>query len=356
MRDRGLVIAALAVIAVIIVGEVYVYAYDRDGMYDVDTTVDGTELAIAVSSGGSDEYDILVADNGGFAPADRCIVYYDESYADRLDDAWHATGGRDLDQEYYVSQLLLQLENRGVGAEVVDAAELGRSMADWISDGDCGQALIVVSGALPDRIYTGGEGDPVLEWLDMGGRLYWAGNLLGAYVSHEDGVTEAEDGYQTLLLGAECQDASASTGHDIIDNGLRDALSLAGSDLSYGVDASMLDDVLTMGYTDGTRSSVAFVKHGDGMVCVVSGIYSNEQRSDLAQAVASGLTYCSEVSWIHHGSVTRGGETVTTDMPGSGYVAVYACLGGYFTVYGERHDYLDNQRLRSHFLSEGYIS
>ena len=338
MRDRLTILMAVAAVAIILFGEAYIYSFDRASTYDIysERTPDGLEVSI--SSDISNEYDIIVLDNGGFPPASEYIIYYDAGYGESLEDAWHATGGRELDQEFYVSQLELQLRNMGIETVVMDASELGQSMQGWIDGDDCDQAVIVVSGALPDTVYTGSAGDRILQWLDSGGRLYWAGNLLGAYVSSEGSVTEVGSDYQMLFFGTHCLNESALSGNNIVNEEILDALSLSGNDLTFGVDSTDLPESLSVGYTDGRYSSMTLVRHGDGILCILGGVYSNDQRSDLVKAVASGISYCSKVLDIAHGSVTRGTEHVTLESSSEGFVSVFAYLGGYFPVYGERMD------------------
>lgn len=341
MRDRKLLIATVLVIAVIMVGEVYVYTFDRDETYSFSSeSLDGG-YEITVHSGISSEYRALVLGNGGFEPASEYVVYYDERYGEALDDAWHATGGRELSQSYYVDQLILELDNMGVDARTVDAEGLGDLMGDATEGAACNQAVIVVSGALPDTVYTGQDSDPVLRWLSLGGRLYWAGNLLGAYYSVPGGVIEVAEDYQTMFLGTQCLNTGdVEKGYEEVDNGFLDALSLAGNGILYGADPSLLENSLAAGYTDGTYASVVLTPHGEGMVCILGGTYSDDQRSDLVQVLASGLCHESRMLFYEQGSVTRNTVTLSTGELGyDGDVCVYAYLGGYYPVFGGRDDY-----------------
>lgn len=130
MRDRKLLAVTAIVVAIILIGEVYVYTFDRDSAYGIEYSAEDTGIDIAITSEVSNIYDVLVIDNGDFAPSERCLIYFDSDYGEKLDDTWHATGGRDLDQEFYVSQLKLQLENRGVDAEIIDAEGFREAVLD----------------------------------------------------------------------------------------------------------------------------------------------------------------------------------------------------------------------------------
>lgn len=336
MEDRRLVVAAIVVMALIVLGEVYVYGIDQDGTYDVRASMEDGAVSIDITSGISNVYDAIVIDNGSREPISECWIYYDASYGEKLDGTWHATGGRVLDQQYYVSQLILQLANRGVTAGIADASELEEIMG---SDDPASTAVIAVSGALPDTVYTGDASDPVFKWLDGGGRLYWAGNVLGGYSSSADGtVKEVPAGGQTLFFGSECVNLDDTYGMDVVDNGLGDMLCINGNSTRYGLDPAAIEGSLPLGFTDGKHSSICIAPYGNGMICVFGGILSNEQRSDVAQMVASGLA-CESIVLVHEeGTVTRTTVSLSEKVDTDGRVSVFVSLGGYYPVHAERID------------------
>ncbi len=337
MKDRKLVLTAAIVVAIILAGEAYVCLNDWDGMYGVGFSEDGDSVSVSIKSGGSKVYDIVAIGNGSFSPASEVILYYDPGQGEMLDETWHATGGKDLDQEYYISQLAVQLKIRGVDARIVDATGLKEMMETALSGEGCDQAVFMASGALPDTVYSGDPSDTVVRWLSEGGRLYWAGNILGAYISSSDGtVRQAGDGYRGLFFAEGIQNTNETYGLTPVDgNPWREALCLAGNGTAYGLDASKLEGALSAGYTDGTYSSVCLVGYGKGMVCVFGGVLSNDQRSDVAQVIASGLSNGSTLLSHIEGTATRTTVVETVDSKGTGgNISVYAYIGGYFTVRG----------------------
>ncbi len=337
MRDRKLILTAVVVVAVILAGEAYVCLNDWDGMYGTGFSIDGDSISVSIRSGGSKVYDIVAIDNGSFSPASEIVLYYDPDQGEMLDDTWHATGGKDLDQDYYISQLEVQLGIRGVDARVVNASELRDIMESALSQGRCDQAVFMASGAIPDTVYSGDASDTIIRWLSEGGRLYWAGNILGAYISSSDGtVRQADPGYRDLFFAEGVQNTEETYGLTPVDGDpWREALCLAGDGTAYGLDASKLEGALSAGYTDGTYSSVCMVGYGKGMVCVFGGELSNDQRSDVAQVVASGLSCGSALISHIEGTATRTTVSETVDLSATeGNVTVYAYIGGYFTVRG----------------------
>ncbi len=332
-RDYGLIILAVAVCAVVLVGEFATYG----NIYRYDSSADASGN-FSVYDSGSHCYTAVLSDNGSFQAPTRFYVYYDEGYGSVVHDAKVEVGAKALDQKYYLSQLVNNLKYYSVtDVTYVNAAELASKM----SEPAVGVGLIAISGALPETVYDGTAGS-VLTWISAGGSLYWAGEAIGKYVGKADGtVSEAPAGYEALFLDTatlnpETGDTRALA--DITGNSYCRDLSLKNNDVRYAVNiASAGVDSLAVGYEkDGCASSV-LVKNGTGMVCVMGGNYSNNQRMDLANIIASGICYCSSELDCKTGNIARGTVNGTFDaMPAAGHHAsVFLYLGGDFSVYGK---------------------
>ena len=339
-----LTVIFVAIVATVLIGEAYVYTIN-DGRYSSDVNVNATKdgIVYSVSSKGSDIYSVLVLDNGAFERTETFYIFYDESYGSRLEKVQVPVGAKELTQWYYISQLVLTLNNRGVNnIEILNAADLAAAMASDLAPGGKATAkgLIVLSGALPDTIYRGYASDTVFNWIAAGGSLYWAGNLLGAYYSTPDGGTvPVTEDYQLNFFGrSDClnKEESGPVLDDITTNDLGRSLSMMNNRTRYGVDLSV-GGGLAIGYTDGIYGSAVMVRSGAGMICVLAGDLSNEQRHDLAQIVASGISPDSKNAGYAEGVIKRGTVTGTVDVAfvaGNNYT-VYIYCGGYFTVYGK---------------------
>jgi hypothetical protein len=259
-------------------------------------------------------------------------------------------GARELTQEYHISQLIKMLENRGVTCvETLNAEDLKEAMDNDVAENECNvRGLIVLSGALPDTVYEGNATDAIFEWISAGGSLYWAGNLLGAYYATADGnvhqVSEAFD-YEEAFFGVTgCLNKGDENPElqDLMANDYRFSLSLMNNRIKYGLNGTLFaaGHALAVGYTDGTFASALLVGSGNGMICVIAGDYSSNQRHDLAQIVASGICNVSESVGNVSGEIKRGTVNGTTDVNnGEGFDAgtnysAYVYYGGYFTVYG----------------------
>ena len=343
-RDRCLVVLAVAVIAIVLIGEIA--AYGNIYSYESDVSDDGS---YRVGTSGAHVYDVISSDNGQYRSVEKLLVYWDAKYGGVSHDVTVEVGARALDENYYISQLTNNLEYLGFrSVEKVDAASLKASLA-----GDpAGIGLVVLHGALPDTVYTGSPGDAIFSWISSGGTLYWAGEALGKYIGRADGtVDRAPSGYQTLFLGSEClvdMDVSPvpadnrNVGRvydEISSNGYSDALCLKNNNVLYGVDSTLLDSgrkCLAIGYTDGKASSTALVSDGSGCVCVMGGLFSNYQRMDLATVIAAGIGPDSVLTEAVHGTVSHGAAEGKVSV-GSGNVSVFVYLGGDFSVYGRTY-------------------
>mgnify|MGYP006916081431 CR=1 FL=1 len=339
--DRGLIVLAVAVIALVLVGEVA--AYGNLYGYDSEVSEDGS---FRVHSSGSNVYDIVSSDNGSFQSVRKLIVYSDDSYGGVVHGVTVEVGARALDEEYYLSQLSNNLEYLGFSdIATANAASLKDALA---RGAPAGTGIVVVHGALPDTVYSGSPGDAILSWISAGGTLYWAGEALGKYIGHADGtVSLAPEGYQSLFLGSECildleisdvpgDNRNVGRAYSRADSGgYSEALHMKNNNVLYGVDPSLLDgrEALCTGYCQDGHYSVSLVSLGSGCVCVMGGTFSNYQRMDLANVIAAGIGPASTLAGVAHGTVSHG--TAEGSVPvGGGNSSMFVLLGGDFSVYG----------------------
>ncbi|HJH57952.1 MAG TPA: hypothetical protein IAC83_07820 [Euryarchaeota archaeon] len=338
--DKPVIAIAAILIAVILIGEVVVYSSDYTD-YSADATLDGGDLSYEVSADGSKTYSVIVNDNGTYGGIDRLYLYYDESYATNYEDVDVSIGAQALDQEYYLKQVVNLLEPRNFKEIVyLDAKQLEEKLSEDVSSGTSGDAgLLVISGALPDTVYTGNSDDSIFEWMSSGGSLYWLGNLIGSCYATTDGLVDV-DGYQELFFGTQCLNTEGTDAaySDIVDNGYRQALSLQSNSVKYAVNPDLLPEDrarLSIGFTEGGYSSITFVQYGEGMVCIIGGDYSNYQRNDVVQIIASGLGPQSKIVAVESGTVTNGTVSGTIENVSGENLSAFIYLGGYYPVYSK---------------------
>ena len=217
--DLCLAVIAIAIIAVLVAGEIVVYTSDYTD-YSASASIDGDLVSYEISATGSKEYSVVVSDNGSHRQTERLYIYQDDSYKTDYSDVLVAVGARELDQAYYIEQLGPTLRYRGIhDIEILDADALRERL---ISDAESGQSstagLVMLSGAFPSTVYTGSADDPVMKWISSGGSLFWIGNLIGACYATHDALVPVE-GYQEHGVrdrGGLLQHAARGSGADNI--------------------------------------------------------------------------------------------------------------------------------------------
>jgi len=338
-HKRTVVVISALMIVLVIVGEIAVYG-PWDGRYSTDASFDGNILTYSVHAGGSKEYSVIVSDNG-IGQMDELYIYYDRSYPSALNDPAGAPG---VTQEAYVGSLMNSLRLRGMtDIKILNAHELGDSIADDIAGTTISKGLVVLSGAFPDTVYTGiADDEPIFKWLDGGGRLYWAGNIIGKYVAEKGGIREADD--QELFFTADCLNMGESNiaNLPVADDPYRSALSLVNNRVAFGLNASMLTvRNLAVGYSDGIYASIVLTEYGNGMVCVFGGGLSYEQQNDMAQVIASNICHSSALIGSPMKSIVKGsaGSSIDIGVPTS-ILSVYIYIGGSFPVYGQSYSFV----------------
>jgi hypothetical protein len=341
MKYDKIVAISLVLVFVVVIGEVVVYGMGSD-RYSSDASYDSGTIGYSLSATGSKEYSVAIM-NGGLDPIDELYIYYDESHATVYENPSIALGGMPLTQSYYIGQLTNSLNVRGfTNVTMLNADELEERMLDDIST-TFSKGLVVIAGSLPDTVYQGNASDTIFNWLQDGGRLYWAGNLLGAFYSTTDDIIDVPTGYQTLFFGSECLNTGdTDTALSGIDNGYRSAFSIINNKVMFGVNTSMLVSTahLAIGYTEEGYGSIVMTEFGNGMICVLGGDYSNNQRTDMAQVIASNICYSSTILKVEEG-IASGNTGSQIDIGSvTGNISVYVYFGGFFTVYGKLHSFV----------------
>lgn len=301
-------------VVVMVVGEVALYTDPYSFSSDVDS--DGPTYRVEAS--GAAQFDIVQMDSG-FSPPTEIYIYYDGSYG---------SFGPGLPS---VEDLVRELNIRGMESTIVDADGL----RDLMSKDPVGKAVVFISGAMPSTVYSGSAEDLAVSWMSSGGSVYWIGQTIGMYVSLPGGETSRVDGWESLFFGGRINDSKSLEIGDRRVSDIGDMICLRSSNAQYGMSVDVPDS-LSLGYvTNDGYTSIGIAKYGEGMICIVGGFYSDTERTDLAQIVASGVTYDSEVV-LHESVSVKGGENTGDLAPLDGSV-VYIFAGGDYTSYGQRH-------------------
>ena len=333
-RTTSLVILAVVLCAVVVLGEAFTYWIDVHD-YDAKAEFSSGRMDYSVSSSGSDTYSVVLMDDNGMESVKELHIYVDTGYDKYYQDVHKKSGIYHTEEQYYSEQIMKHLEFRGFkDVTLVEKDELIAYIDDTMSN-PIGHGLFITSYALPSEIYSGNASDKILKWIDNGGTLYWSSSEIGKYYVDDNGLHEVADN-QLLFFGREC----VNTGNlehatKTIDNGFRESFTLQDSGLKYALDTSELGNSLSIGYCEDEYSSISFVKHGNGMICVIGTMDEIiAQMEDTAQIIASGITYASEIIDTVKGDVVRGTVKGSIDYTAVGNGCAYIYIGGTYTLYG----------------------
>lgn len=312
MMDKKIVIAiAIALTAAVVIGEISIYAIGPYS-YDSEITIGDYGIEYSLNSSNSEEYSMIVLDNGDADPISELIIC--------------------CEGNKYFERIQGELALRGFDNVVMSGPD---RISEKMTDPE-GKALLIPYGPFPEEIYSGNMTDPLIIWLQGGGSLYWFGYIPeGGYesddylsplgLSEDDFCTVGEfggdDDYSVEPASPFCEALGLRNG--MVKNGLK---ADAGTPLAY---------VSESGF-----SSITSMKVFDGTVVIFGGGMSYENSMDCAQIIASGITHDSKVVGYESGSL-RNTKTGTMQYDGTitsaDNILAYVFIGGYYPVYGERY-------------------
>lgn len=329
-------IAALALVACLLVVAGEAVAYSGGSFEYSSSAAFGTDsVSYNVNVSGAKTYSALLT--GGSIPCSHLYIYDDETYEKHYPSVRDSGVGR-KNQGFAIDQISKSLNIRGFsGIEICGGSALAQRMSADLADGTASsKGLLVLSYAMPVSIYAGSPDGILMKWITAGGKLYWSGGNIGKYYTEGEEL-KTVDGNQELFFGKLCvntgKDVSAYTKID--GNGVTDALTLKHNSTKFGIDIGGLADAVSFGYSGNGYASIASVKHGEGSICVIAGDYNYNQRDDIAQIVASGISWKSEIIKIDNGTAGKGSNSYSmTVPPGSGKLCLYISVGGTYIVHG----------------------
>ncbi len=329
MKSLGPVYVVIAVvIAMMAAGAAFVLFYN--GSYDADASRNGDTVEYSVRSAGSNTYTAVALST---EILDSVVIYRDGGYRECIEMGPIPVGAPALTTGRFADELTILLKQRGFGnVSVADAQGLAEVCSDIGSAH--GKAIVCVSGALPDTVYDGTSSSSVLSWIEAGGMLYWAGNVIGLYSASAEGISEHVNG-PSLFIGASswCSEKGAfCTGYD---GELTGILGLHGSAIRFAPAHNA--GTYTTGFTDGEYSTVTYLQHGLGQICILAGELYYDHYYNMAQLIGSGTAYGAEILGRASGTVTR--TTVTgsfrlSDPSAGATVFVFIGKGTDSTLYG----------------------
>ena len=329
-----IVILAVALCTVVVLGEVFTYGINTHS-FSANAEFSSGTMDYSVYSSGSDTYSVVLMQKNGVEPITDLHIYVDENYDDHYSDVQKKSKLLYTQEQYYSEQIQKHLKLRGFG-NVTLVNDKG--LIDFINETSSnphGHGLLVTSYSLPSEVYSGHDTDPLMTWIGNGGSLYWSSSEIGKYYTENKELKEVPDN-QMLFFGRECiNTGELENATETVDNGFRTALTLQDSGLRFAMNTSGLENSLAMGYCKDGYSSVSFVKHGGGMICIIGTMTEiTYQMEDTAQIIASGVTYATGIIDDAKGDVVRGTVRGSMSYTSVGDSWAYIYIGGTYTLYG----------------------
>ncbi|MFA6710291.1 MAG: hypothetical protein WCR24_02720 [Candidatus Methanomethylophilaceae archaeon] len=275
----------IVLVFVIMVGQISVY-WISPYTYGSDVEVGDDGVTCNVYSSVTNEYTFSLFDNGDFPNIEHLYVYFDESYA-VVDTTYEEI-------EKKISDLEQELEIRDLTVNRCDAILLGTLIN---SENTEGYAIIMMTGAFPDTVYTGNADDALFNWLSEGGSIYWIYDAIGKYSAHS--ITTAEPlsevkNYDMLFFNtAGAVNSNTAFGSDPdSDRNIGSALNVMYNESTFGISTDVPCSI-DIGFVKDGFSSVSLTKYydGTGMICVFGGNIISDTHKYLAQTIASGISY-----------------------------------------------------------------
>ncbi len=336
MGKRWIFVVAFLFVAIILIGEVITYVASGN-RYDSSALRNGEYVDYSVYSSGTNDYSAVLIDNDGFEGLNRLVIYVDGDYSNNYTKAKSMTSLCNIEPVYYSEQIQRSLWLRSFDNVTECNAE---GLIDYLNEtkadpGGCG--ILSLAYALPGEIYSGNQHDPLLDWIDAGGSLYWVGSIPGA-LYYDNGSMIFVENSQELFFGSnECINSVFNLIPEKVGGAHTKALCLIDYQLYLGVDTSALTvPFLAMGCMKGGIASSVLVKHGDGMVGQFAGEFQITQIEDVVQILASKMCYKSVIVDYTDGRVTR--ATVKGSFNTADGDTVYIFIGKNYSVYGRAYD------------------
>lgn len=182
---------------------------------------------------------------------------------------------------------------------------------------------------------SGNMDDLLLDWLGAKGSVYWFGYLPGEYYEMKDSSKiSAEDYLSPFNLSRESfcivPDGNISSSGELCDR-----LYFRNIDVMDGLRTDIGRPISYV--SDSGYSAITVMKVLDGTMVVLGGVQTNENAMDLAQVIASGITYDTELIGYDSGIVRNTmSNFILYSSSSKENVSVYVHIGGYYTVYGKR--------------------
>lgn len=341
VRHRECFAIAVIMVAVLLIGEVLVYASDP---YSSESTLekDGDTYTLTISTNYSTEYTVLVTLTDANAEPRHLYIYRDFDYASFIEDSY---------LDYWIEKMEAEFEVYGFDDyTIIDAEGLREMMGGSLYNETASEtALLMLTGVFPDTVY--GADESLFEaWLAAGGFVYWSGEPMGMYVGHHRSVmaypemVESDPGYRLFgISGAIRTDHYRDlAGNPSEDRAVGKALNIFYDSCNFGVSSAVPDSLFIGNEKDGYNSiSISKYYAGDGQICIFGGYFPPSDiqtaHSNILKTFFSGLCYDSEVVVLENSIKDAGDQTIAFNIYDDQKAVVFVMYGSLLGTYGHTY-------------------
>lgn len=279
-------------------GAVYVYC-NNDGSYNGEAYMNDDGTISYRIEGPSTNYGCSVFSET--ETHDGVYLYIDDSYKEFYNTKYV--------QNEYFNVLKSMLERRGATVHYANSTEL----VDVMGNGK--NAVVFVTGALPDTVYDGTSSCIFNEWMDEGGTVYWSGPEIGRYVLHKDGVDDLGVGFFHGNVDSDDMKKFAYNPSPMFE-----CTQMRYDNCAFGLSKDHPNSRPLAYISDEGYCSVSVAKYLNGNITVVGGnmaVLDNvsqdvTDRTTVADLIVNGLTYRSEGLEHRNGSLVNSVSSRTT--------------------------------------------
>ena len=335
MKGKVWYMAIVAVVAILLIGEVTVYTdvYRSDS----ELILDSDGYGLVMDTNYSIDYLVMSSYSEVNSSPREFLIYRDVTYGSYLEDSYLDHTIRCFEDEFRIYNFMMY--------RIVDAAEVAEVLSGDLESKDASShALLFLSGVLPDTIY--GDSELLEDWLALGGSVYWSGSTFGRYVAHprssenpvEEYDTDPGDRFLGVSGGIGTSKSDRRGSDPSADRYIGDALNMFYDNCNYGV-RSDVPDSLFIGYESEGYNSVSVCRYagGTGQICIFGGRFppSDMQtgHSNIIKVFISNISYDSVFFDIIEGHKGSGsiGVQLSDDLIAGSVVYVYygSMLGTY---------------------------
>ena len=160
MKGKVWYMAIVAVVAILLIGEVTVYTdvYRSDS----ELILDSDGYGLVMDTNYSIDYLVMSSYSEVNSSPREFLIYRDVTYGSYLEDSYLDHTIRCFEDEFRIYNFMMY--------RIVDAAEVAEVLSGDLESKDAsGHALLFLSGVLPDTIY--GDSELLEDWLALGGSV-----------------------------------------------------------------------------------------------------------------------------------------------------------------------------------------